>query len=613
MAKITFYHIDIETREFIKEPTIYEETTDYQKLFLVYSDGQKGNASPVYAMHNGTGVKAKYSSGYYGIGIMCGSRVFDYDIDNTWLIYYTYEDVDENTKFLADMDSDISDVRLSVGRSINNIEEYYINNNEDVDAESNVSFFSVEIHTSSMSDSFFTYGSTFSPSCSIEITPTSLLSAGCYIRIEFMVDGVWQNFGVFYIKTPPEETSEHMSISGVGLMESVLSGADAEFDDFNHITIEELCTSIKVVTGVDVVFEFEDKLKLYPDFWKNSRYVLPYHTIESDDGKTYAPVPVAIGSYRAYLSLFAIAFHSNVIERNGMVYVTHADTSGFGSDTIYFDENTYAEEPVSKNKYYFCASPISVRSKKIGFRQGATDYIPYYISENAIDTVILSIGVSSDKYTIVKYPVTIEAESMYWEVNSSDEGNLGDVGDISGTGIRPKYSMRAYAEKIGVNHPFAYYPIDAEFAGYNPFLRAGGTITLKIEDETHYCYLGNVTYSWDGMMSVSVSTPCDIDISGNTSSQNGGSFTSQSGTGIPESTLQNILDGRLITPSSIGAADGLEYNKDTGELKLKSGDKVLSTVTIEGGGSSSNGDISISYFEFENFNDESMNVTLTEV
>ena len=193
---------------------------------------------------------------------------------------------------------------------------------------------------------------------------------------------------------------------------------------------------------------------------------------------------------------------------------------------------------------------------------------------------------------------------MYLEVNMVDEGIHGPA---------YKYSLRAYAEKIGVNQPFAYYPIDAEFVGYNPFLRAGGTITLKIDGETHYCYLGNVTYSWDGMMSVSVSTPCDIDISGNTSSASGGSFTSQQGTGIPESTLQNMFDGKLITPSSIGAADGLEYNKDTGELKLKSGDKVLSTVTIEGGGSSSNGDISISYFEFENFNDESMNVTLTEV
>ena len=576
MAKITFYHIDIETREFIKEPTIYEETTDYQKLFLVYSDGQKGNASPVYAMHNGTGVKAKYSSGYYGIGIMCGSRVFDYDIDNTWLIYYTYENVDENTKFLADMDSNISDVRLSVGRSINNIEEYYINNNEDVDAESNVSFFSVEIHTSSMSDSFFTYGSTFSPSCSIEITSTSLLSAGCYIRIEFMVDGVWQNFGVFYIKTPPEETSEHMSISGVGLMETALSsGAAPEFDTFDYVTIEELCTSIKAVTGVDVIFEFEDKLKLYPDFWKNSKYIMPYHTIEVDDGKTYKPLPISLGSYREYLSVFAIAFHSNVIERNGMVYVTHADNSDFGNDTIYFDENTYAEEPVSKNKYYFCASPISVRSKKIGLRHGATDYIPYYISENAVNTVILSNSVSSDKYTIVKYPVTIEAESMYCEVNMVDEGIHGPAYE---------YSLRAYAEKIGVNQPIAYYPIDAEFVGYNPLLRAGGTITLKIDGETHYCYLGNVTYSWDGMMSVSVSTPCDIDISGNTSSASGGSFTSQQGTGIPESTLQNMFDGKLITPSSIGAADGLEYNKDTGELKLKSGEKVLATVVIKSGG-----------------------------
>ena len=149
MAKITFYHIDIETREFIKEPTIYEETTAYEKMITAfYSDKKNGYVSPVYAMHNGTGVRRERYGSY--MGILCKSRVFDYDIDNTWLIYYTYENVDENTKFLADMDSDISDVRLSVGRSINNIEEYYINNNEDVDAESNVSFFSVEIHTSSM-------------------------------------------------------------------------------------------------------------------------------------------------------------------------------------------------------------------------------------------------------------------------------------------------------------------------------------------------------------------------------------------------------------------------------------------------------------------------------
>ena len=573
MAKITFYHIDIETREFIKEPTIYEETTDYLKIFTNFYSDEK-NMYPVYAMHNGTCVQAEYSPSS-GMGVTCASRVFDYDIDNTWIIYYSNKDVVVSTKILADMDSNISDVRLSVGRSLNNIEEYYINNNEDVDAESNVSFFSVEIHTSSMSDSFFTYGSTFSPSCSIEITPTSLLSIGCYIRIEFMVDGVWQNFGVFYIKTPPEETSEHMSISGVGLMETALSSGTApEFNAFDYVTIDDLCTSIKDVTGVDVVFEFEDKLKQYPDFWENSKYIMPYHTVEINDGKKYKSLPTSLGSYREYLSVFAIAFHSNVIERNGMVYVTHVDNNDFVNDNIYFDENTYAEEPVSKNKYYFCANPISVSSKKIGLRQGGIGFIPFYISENAVDTVILSNSVSSDKYTIVSYPVTIEAESMYLEVNMVNEGIYGPA---------YKYSLRAYAEKIGVNQPFAYYPIDVEFVGYNPLLRAGGTITLKIDGETHHCYLGNVTYSWDGMMSVSVSTPCDIDISGNTSSASGGSFTSQQGTGIPESTLQNMLDGKLITPSSIGAPDGLEYNQDTGELKLKSGDKVLATVVIKSG------------------------------
>lgn len=38
------------------------------------------------------------------------------------------------------------------------------------------------------------------------------------------------------------------------------------------------------------------------------------------------------------------------------------------------------------------------------------------------------------------------------------------------------------------------------------------------------------------------------------------------------------------TPSSIGAADNITYDEDTGELCLKSGDKVLSSVTVEGGG-----------------------------
>lgn len=541
MANITFYHIDVETRDFIKEPTIYEETTDYQIQISLFTT-QKGNAYPVYALHNGTGVKAEYSP-ISGMGISCKSRVFDYEIDNTWLIYYTFEDVNSSTKFLADIDFDISGARLSVGKSINNLEEYYISNNEDADGESNVSFFSVEINTSSMSDSFFTYGSTFSPSCSIEITPTNLIYAGLFMRIELNVDGVWQNFGVFYIKTPPEETSEYMSISGVGLMETVLSGADAEFDDFNHLTVNMLCTSIKNATGVDVIFEFEDKLKQYPDFWNNSRYILPYQVIEGDDGKTYTPTMVSLGSYREYLSAFAVAFHSNVVERNGAVYVTHADNSDFGNDSMYFDENTYAEEPVSKNKLYFCASPISVNSKRIGLRPspwGTGDYIPYYASENIVNTTILSNKVSSSEYTVMSYPVTIEAESMYCEVNRLDGGDFG-------TGTDSEYSMRKYAETIGVNEPFAYYPIDVEFAGYNPFLRAGGTITLKFEDETHYCYLGNVTYSWDGMMSVSASTPCDIDISGNSSSLVNAAGSLSASAGTSESSAWDKVEGNVIS------------------------------------------------------------------
>lgn len=540
MADIIFYHINIETKQQIKGKTVIQANqTKYREVIepIVGSHAQMvGN--PVYAVHEGRVYKS-YSQGMYNF-IDCTGYARDYEIDNTWVVYYASGQVTDTDRWYAEMSTDTENVRIAYGPSIKSLNSYLVGGTD-------IDMHSVEISTSAMSESFFTYGSTYSPNCSIEISPTRVLTTGTYIRIEFEIDGVWRNFGVFYIKTPPDETSEYMSVQGFGMLETALSFGAAEFDNgLTNVTIPELCNSIKSATGIPVIFEFEEKLAEHGDYWNNAKYIHPYDIIEEDaeDGeeekKTYEPFPVGLGTYRNYLSAFAVTFHSNVVERNGVIYISHVDNSDFGKSAVVFDESTYAEEPVTKNRFYFSPSPISVSTKKMGLRPWKKDYIPYYIADEAMSTEILTRKVTSVTETIVSYPLTIEAESMYYEVTNPKNIER-----------PPNYSLREYAEMIGVDEPFAYYPIDVEFLGYNAFLYAGGTIALKVNDEIKYCYLGNVNYSWDGMFSISVSTPCDIEIDGSSSIATGCGFTSVSGMGIPIRTLQSIASGDAFFDGSI--------------------------------------------------------------
>lgn len=113
-------------------------------------------------------------------------------------------------------------------------------------------------------------------------------------------------------------------------------------------------------------------------------------------------------------------------------------------------------------------------------------------------------------------------------------------------------------------------------------LTFGGTFTIP-----------TVTYDSQGHITGKGTTTMTMPANPNTWRGIQDNLTSTSTTDSLSANQGKILKGLVDqkaesshthTPSSIGAADNITYDEDTGELCLKSGDKVLSTVTVEGGG-----------------------------
>lgn len=570
MGKIILYSVDIDNGEFLREKEILDVDSDSYAL-TIYGSITTDTSSYylAYAVHAGSVYTPKEGE----TTIICSGVFRNYDIDNTWIAYYkTYFNLDQAFSNASDyMYTGETSVRLAYGYSLDTMNEALTNgtitNDEGFTAQYSADFYSIEIPTGAMAESFFTYGSTFSPTCTIEMSNTSKLSIGMFIRIEFEIDGVWRNFGVFYMKEAPEKTSEIMTVHGCGMLETILDNGDVYPPD-GKVTVHTLCEWITEETGVPVEFEFRSKI-LDSGYQNTAFFEMPYE-LEQDSGGNYSVKQQTAGSYRSWLSAIATIFNSNVIERNGIVYISHVDVDTYAENKRFtFDEDSYGEEPVSRSEKPFIPTPVSVSclpqtlGKIEQIAPDITNTVFRYSSQEKLDIPI--VDWSADQLTTaVMYPVAIEANYLYGGVSTY-------FGNVEYT------SMRKLAEDIGVTSPyFQYRPAEIEFLGYHDAIYAGGMIKLSENEEIEDFYVGNVTVSWDGMFSMSVSTPCDIDISANTSSVAGnGNSGINSTSGIGINTIEAIKEGGILD-----IPNKLSYNKETGALSLMCNDKVLSTVQL---------------------------------
>lgn len=521
-----------------------------------------GYVYPMFAIHCG---RTYYYDKNTQESITLKGVLLNHEIDNSWIVVYAPKGnygIGVPRPEIAYTEN--KDVRIHVGSSVDTIENDVLEQSEDFD------FFEISISNGIMSDNFFTYGGTFSPTCTIEMMPTDKIAQGNFIRLEFKLYGIWQNFGVFYVKEPPESTSEYVSVSGIGMLEMcgdfIASDATKPEGTWKSsiLSIKGLVHYIYDSFGVPVLFNFDvNRTETQRNYYQNSSIVIP-HGIEEyemeSNGITYSGYIMKEGftSVRNAISKLAVALYSNAVEIAGAIVIMHNDEHDF-ADCGCFEDDTI-EEPVQRMNAYYCPYKVDVEcqqmqmtefSKKVTDSTGTTVKYDAINAPALMDTTrtvnILNEKVIDEARKIIYYPVTV----------AEDDGGWCDVTHLSpiywGQMDFAKYPIHDFATLMALNKPFYYYPIEAELNGYSPFVYAGAGIKIRINGTVRFVYVGTLDLSWEGgMFSMSISSPADIDLHGGNDSTTSSGASSSAGIGtLSAGVLNSMKKAKLLDPKSI--------------------------------------------------------------
>lgn len=521
-----------------------------------------GFVYPMFAIHGG---RTYYYDRNTQESITLKGVLLNHEIDNSWIVVYAPKGnygIGVPRPEIAYTEN--KDVRIHVGSSVDTIENDVLEQSEDFD------FFEISISNGVMSDNFFTYGGTFSPTCTIEMMPTDKIAQGNFIRLEFKLYGIWQNFGVFYVKEPPESTSEYVSVSGIGMLEMcgdfIASDATKPEGTWKSsiLSIKGLVHYIYDSFGVPVLFNFDvNRTETQRNYYQNSSIVIP-HGIEEyemeSNGITYSGYIMKEGftSVRNAISKLAVALYSNAVEIAGAIVIMHNDEHDFADCGCFEDD--MIEEPVQRMNAYYCPYKVNVEcqqmqmtefSKKVTDSTGTTVKYEATNAPALMDTTrivnILNEKVIDEARKIIYYPVTI----------AEDDGGWCDVTNLSptywGQMDFAKYPIHDFATLMALNKPFYYYPIETELNGYSPFVYAGAGIKIRINGTVRFVYVGTLDLSWEGgMFSMSISSPADIDLNGGNNSTTSSGASSSAGIGtLSVGVLNSMKKAKLLDPKSI--------------------------------------------------------------
>lgn len=554
---VSVYYVELDSHSLFQDIVHgYTVSVDERKYDIDFTDDIQtwlGNDwYGVIAINNGY-VHPLYKNSY-GTGYAYDYRVknnvfFGDEVMDSWIIYVTTSHVSTGNYWRpADLIDAAVETRIKFG---NGPYDTFVSVEEDDETQ----FLSISITEGLMSESFFSYGSTYSPNCNIVMTKCEYAVPGVWFRVEFKVDGVWQCFGVFKINSIPTKTSEEISFSGAGILESVFQNAQIQFlsssiPNFIYYSYES--------TGIPVIIDFEDEVLENNSLWNSAFLTTRQDAIETNEAGVVinASYHFSLGdNFREAWSNFAAALHSNLIERNGVIHMVHIK-SDVPDDAMrfLFDASQYMEEP-SDMGYYYYASPIKVEVNQS--RCAAAVLVPSgnisshaelcYMGNTATPT-IMSETMSDEEHTMVAYPLTISAEPLWYYATHLSSASWGGVDQMS-------LSFREIVtEVLGFDKDvFAYKPFSVDFMGYHPCLFPGSRIAIDKGDTIDYMALvGNVTLTYDGTLSVQIDTPCDVQIGGINGASSGSSGAlGSSGIAAFTSFVLGVQDASVIKDKAI--------------------------------------------------------------
>lgn len=600
-AKV-FYVLESDPTYTLKYDSLVKDVNigDSFSLSFLDFDYNKTHYYVKYAINNGSVYKRGVNT------VDCKSMMISDDYRYmSWYVFCT----EDETDITGDCSVSYIDIATELYLSIST------GNSDSVSTRGKETLISVSISQGCVSDSFASYGSTYSPTMSCEMYAenndfTDALIAKTYYdnTLKGTIVNAWiiignefaypVPIGRFVVKENPTYNGDTVSFNGNGLMSEYMDRAEiviSSLNEYHKTELEEkyVPSQLQFIYTRDDVYYWEylpqDFLRvtgcpLYIDNWKDvlssiKQYKL-YHLMipmlsnfADNDEDGYDWDWESRITWRDLLSGIAVLLRANVIEKNGAFYIKQLPE--LQADNNYrpiFNGDTYDSNAIFGNNL-MCPNNVSVKANNWYFYETNSDYVGfgYYEGES---TVVLNDKASSVS-NVENYPVTIETPWILYETldRNTVHTYLGQV-----TPMQWKTGLSF------LNKAFVYHKASIETMYWHPLMSVGEMLTFEDYDGVKkYVLVGEMTLHYDGGFYAEITSPCEVQESNSSSvgssgssSYNSGTMAQASGT-VTSTILGAIFKDGVITNSKI--ADSTIENSKIKDSTITNA--KISDATIE--------------------------------
>lgn len=590
-AKV-FYVLESDPTYTLKYDSLVKDVNigDSFSLSFLDFDYNKTHYYVKYAINNGSVYKRGVNT------IDCKSMMISDDYRYmSWYVFCTEDEAD----ITGDCAVSYTDIATELYLSIST------GNSDSVSTRGKETLISVSISQGCVSDSFASYGSTYSPTMSCEMYAenndfTDALIAKTYYdnTLKGTIVNAWilignefaypVPIGRFVVKENPTYNGDTVSFTGNGLMSEYMDRAEiviSSLNEYHKTELEEkyVPSQLQFIYTRDDVYYWEylpqDFLRvtgcpLYIDNWKDvlssiKQYKL-YHLMipmlsnfadNEEDGYDWDWESRI--TWRDLLSGIAVLLRANVIEKNGAFYIKQLPE--LQADNNYrpiFNGDTYDSNAIFGNNL-MCPNNVSVKANNWYFYETNSDYVGfgYYDGES---TVVLNDKASSVS-NVENYPVTIETPWILYETldRNTVHTYLGQV-----TPMQWKTGLSF------LNKAFVYHKASIETMYWHPLMSVGEMLTFEDYDGVKkYVLVGEMTLHYDGGFYAEITSPCEVQESNTSSVGSSGSNSYNNGTMAQASgTVTSTIFGAIFK-------DGVITNSKIADSTIENSKIKDSTIT----------------------------------
>lgn len=517
-----------------------------------------------------------------------------------WFVFCTEDESEITGDSIVSMEDIASEIFLTIdGSTLSTQGSEYIN--------------SIDIMQGCVSDSFASYGSTYSPTINCDMFScefTDALISKAYANGNYTLITAWMvikgheynpiPIGRFAVKENPTYNGETVSFTGNGLMSEYMDNVEIEISALNKYHKEELENKYVKTGNMDFIsydsdsyfWEFlpEDFLRvtgfpLHIDNWSDILIAIGTHGLQQlmipviasstydDDTNTYDTEFNSRITWRELLSGIAILLRGNVIEKNGAFYIKRLPEVQQDGFRPIFDASMYDSSAIFGNNL-MSPSKISVK---------ANNWLPYMSKDkNPIgfgycdgeSTVVLNDSVSSIQ-NVENYPVTIECPWILFETLNRNTNQGHDWYTFIGN----NRAMNWQTGLKSLNRAFVYHKASFETMTWHPLMNVGDIIIVEDHDGVkRYVFVGEMTLHYNGTVYAEIASPCEVQETNTSSVGGGGSTSYNSGTtaqasGTAMSTIlgaifkDGVITNSKIADSTITGSKIAESTIDNSNIK----------------------------------------------